>query len=262
VATIAEMINHTRLDCVIGATSGMRQAVAQAIHHASHRQAFGRRLVDQPLMTAVLADLAVESEAATLTMLRLAHAYDGGADPSEAAFRRVATAVAKYWVCRRHPMLVAEALECLGGNGYVEESIMPRLLRESPLNGIWEGSGNVICLDVLRAMRRSPESSAVFINELRLAAGADRHLDAAVGSLERTREAAAGAEAVEAGSRRIVEQMALCLQGSLLVRYSPSAVADAFCATRLDPAERGLAFGTWPSGLDPASVVARARPAA
>jgi putative acyl-CoA dehydrogenase len=264
VATIAEMVNRTRLDCVIGAASGMRQAVAQAIHHAGHRRAFGRLLVDQPLMTAVLADLAVESEAATLTMLRLAHAYDSGTDPAEVAFRRLATAVGKYWVCRRHPTVAAEALECLGGNGYVEDSIMPRLFRESPLNGIWEGSGNVMCLDVLRAMRRSPESLAVFVNELRLGAGADRHLDAAVAGLERMLAGVADAEtaAVEAGARRIVERMALCLQGSLLVRYSPPAVADAFCATRLSPGEAGLAFGTLPAGLDPAGVVARARPLA
>ncbi|MGH9061041.1 MAG: acyl-CoA dehydrogenase family protein, partial [Acidimicrobiales bacterium] len=173
VRTILEMVNHTRLDCVIGAASGMRQAVAQAVHHAAHRSAFGSALIDQPLMANVLADLAVESEAATVTMLRLARAYDQTAgDAHEAAFRRLGTAVAKYWTCKRQPAFVAEALECLGGNGYVEESIMPRLFRESPLNGIWEGSGNVICLDVLRAMAREPTSVEAFLAEVSLAGGA------------------------------------------------------------------------------------------
>jgi putative acyl-CoA dehydrogenase len=197
-------------------------------------------------------------------MLRLAGAYDRGDDPAEAAFRRLATAVAKYWICKRQPVLVAEALECLGGNGYVEESIMPRLLRESPLNGIWEGSGNVICLDVLRAMRRSPASVAAFLDEVRLAAGADARLDAAVGRLEGLLSSLAAGDvapgAAEAGARRVVEQMALCLQGALVVRFSPAAVADAFCASRLSPGAAGLAFGTLPADVDARAVVERARP--
>src|SRR5207302_8229190 len=167
-------------DCVIGAAAGMRQAVAQATHHAAHRTAFGRLLVDQPLMVNVLADLAVESEAATVTMTRLAAAYDAAAagDEREAAFKRLATAVVKYWVCKRQPPHAAEALECLGGNGYVEDSAMARTYREAPLNSIWEGSGNVICLDVLRAMAREAETAPALLDELRLAKGGDRRLDA------------------------------------------------------------------------------------
>ena len=255
VATIIEMVNHTRLDCVIGSASGMRQAIAQASHHAAHRQAFGRDLVDQPLMTAVLADLAVESEGATVTMLRLAGAYDRAAtDPAEAAFRRLATAVMKYWVCKRQPPMVAEALECLGGNGYVEESILPRLFRESPLNGIWEGSGNVICLDVLRAMGRQPESVTAFFDEVEKAGGGDRRLDSAVAAVK-----VEVPQATEAGARRLVERMALVLQGSLLVRFGHPAVADAFCASRLG-GDSGRAFGTLPPGLDVGTIVDRARP--
>jgi putative acyl-CoA dehydrogenase len=254
VRTIIEMVNHTRLDCTIGAAATMRQAFAQAAHHAAHRTAFGKLLVDQPLMANVLADLAVESEAATMTMMRLARAYDTG----ESAFARLATAVAKYWVCKRAPVFVAEALECLGGNGYVEESIMPRLFRESPLNGIWEGSGNVICLDVLRAMLRQPASLDAFRAELALAAGADARFDAFVARLEA--ELADVAD-IEARARRIVERMVLALQGSLLLRFGDAAVADAFCASRLG-GEWGVAFGTLPSGLRLDAVVERARPKA
>jgi putative acyl-CoA dehydrogenase len=258
VATVIEMVNHTRLDCAIGAASGMRQAVAQATHHAAHRAAFGSTLTDQPLMRAVLADLSIESEAATLTMLRLAGAFDraAGGDRSEAAFRRLATAVGKYWLCKRHPAVAAEALECLGGNGYVEESILPRLFRESPLNGIWEGSGNVICLDVLRAAARSAESVEVFLAELDASAGADRRLDEAV---RRLRREIADPHALESRARRVVEAMALALQGSLLVRYGDPAVADAFCASRL-AGDWGRAFGTLPASVDNRTIVERARP--
>ena len=178
--TILEMVNHTRLDCVLGSAALMRRAVAEATHHAAHRAAFGRLLADQPLMQNVLADLCVESEAATVTALRLARAYDEADGP----FRRLATAVAKFWVCKRTPPLVAEALECLGGNGYVEESQLPRLFRESPLNSIWEGSGNVNALDVLRALAREPETAEAFLAEVRLAAGTDARLDAAIVELE------------------------------------------------------------------------------
>ena len=258
VPTIIEMVNHTRLDCVIGAAAGMRQAVAQATHHAAHRTAFGRLLVDQPLMVNVLADLAVESEAATVTMTRLAAAYDAAAagDEREAAFKRLATAVVKYWVCKRQPPHAAEALECLGGNGYVEDSIMPRLFRESPLNGIWEGSGNVICLDVLRAIRREPVSLEAFLDEVALAGGADHRLDEARRCLEAE---LADLDGIEARGRRVVEAMALLLQASLLVRHSPAAVADAFCASRL-AGDSGRAFGTLPPGADGRAIVARARP--
>jgi putative acyl-CoA dehydrogenase len=243
---------------VIGAAAGMRQAVAQATHHAAHRTAFGRLLVEQPLMVNVLADLAVESEAATVTMSRLAASYDAAAagDEREAAFKRLATAVVKYWVCKRQPSHAAEALECLGGNGYVEDSIMPRLFRESPLNGIWEGSGNVICLDVLRAIRREPASLEAFLDEVGLAGGADHRLDAARRWLETE---LADLDHIEVRGRRVVERMALLLQASLLVRHSPSAVADAFCASRL-AGDSGRAFGTLPPGADGRAIVARARP--
>ncbi len=266
VPTIIEMVNHTRLDCVIGSASGMRQAVAQATHHAAHRRAFGRRLADQPLMAAVLADLCVESDAATMTAMRLAGAYDRAeGDSAQAAFARLATAVAKFWVCKRQPPVVAEALECLGGNGYVEESILPRLFRESPLNGIWEGSGNVICLDVLRAMARQPQSVTAFLDELTAAAGADRRLDAAVAGLRRRlSELLSHSDAVEgaeARARMVVEQMAVTLQGSLLVRHGHPAVADAFCAARLG-GDGGRTFGSLPSGLDVRAIVERATPKA
>jgi putative acyl-CoA dehydrogenase len=257
VATIIEMVNHTRLDCVIGAAAGMRQALAQATHHCAHRSAFGRRLVDQPLMAGVLADLAVEAEAATTTMLRLGAAYDRADDDEhEARFRRLGTAVAKYWLCKRHPTMAAEALECLGGNGYVEESMMPRLFRESPLNGIWEGSGNVICLDVLRSMARQPESVEAFFVELACAQGVDHRLDAAVADLRRQ---LARRDNLEARARRIVETMALVLQGALLVRYGHPAIADAFCASRLG-GDWGRAFGTLPTGVDFGAILARATP--
>ncbi|HYI62485.1 MAG TPA: acyl-CoA dehydrogenase family protein [Acidimicrobiales bacterium] len=247
------MVNHTRLDCVIGVTGQMRAGLSQAVHHSRHRSAFGRRLADQPLMANVLADLAVESEAATTTMLRLAGAYDRG----EGAFARIATAVAKYWICKRAPMVTAEALECLGGAGYVEESPMPRLFRESPLNGIWEGSGNVMCLDVLRAAAREPESVEALLAELDLAQGADPRLDRAVADLHAE---LADLEGMEGRARRIVERAALALQGSLLVRHAPGPVADAFCASRL-AGDGGLALGTLPPGVDTGAIVARAWPA-
>lgn len=255
VRTIIAMVNHTRLDCTIGAASGMRQALAQATHHAAHRRAFGTDLIDQPLMANVLADLAVESEAATLTMLRLAAAYDA-ADPGEASFRRLATAVCKYWLCKRQPVFVAEALECLGGNGYVEESIMPRLLRESPLNGIWEGSGNVICLDVLRAMAKQPESLDAFRDELATAAGLDNRFDRWIAELDTE---LADLDAVEGRARRVVEHMALALQASLLLRRGHHAVAEAFCASRLG-GDWGRALGTLPAGLELGTIIERARP--
>jgi putative acyl-CoA dehydrogenase len=243
------MVNHTRLDCVLGSTALMRRAVAEATHHTAHRAAFGRLLADQPLMQNVLADLCVESEAATVTALRLARAYDEADGP----FRRIATAVAKFWICKRTPPLVAEALECLGGNGFVEESQLPRFYRESPLNSIWEGSGNVNALDVLRALGREPETAEAFLAEVRLGSGADARLDAAIGRLEREL-----AEPEEQGARRLLETLATALQGSLLVRHGAPEVADAFCASRLE--SRGGIFGTLPAGLDLAAIAERHRP--
>jgi putative acyl-CoA dehydrogenase len=250
IATIMEMVVHTRLDCVLGSLGLMRRAVAEATHHAAHRRAFGRRLIEQPLMTNVLADLCVDAEAATVLALRLARAYDEDA----VAFRRLATSVAKYWVCKATPPLVAEALECIGGNGYVEESVLPRLFRESPLNSIWEGAGNVQALDVLRAVERQPESLEAVLAEVDAAVGADARFDAAVSLLRaELAEAADGAN-----GRRLVERLALCLSGALLLR-ADSPVAEAFCATRL-AGEGGRAYGTLPRGLDAAAVVERHLP--
>ncbi|HSV67672.1 MAG TPA: acyl-CoA dehydrogenase family protein [Mycobacteriales bacterium] len=258
VPTIIEMVQMTRLDCVIGSAAGMRAALAQAIHHATYRSAFGGPLRDKPLMRNVLADLAVETEAATVLLLRLAAAVDGreSSDPTERVFGRIATAVGKFWVCKRGPVVVAEALECLGGNGYVEESGLPRLYREAPLNGIWEGSGNVIALDLLRAVDRQPESVDVLLAEIDLAASADARLDAAAKRL-RAQLSARGDLLLRA--RRVAELMALCLQGSLLVRFAPSYVADAFCASRLD-GDWGHVLGTLPPNIDDRAIVRRAAP--
>jgi putative acyl-CoA dehydrogenase len=265
VATIITMVNHTRLDCVIGSSAGMRAALVQALHHTANRSAFGRRLAEQPLMQQVLADLAIESEAATILMLRLARAYDAVATTdasaaSEASFRRLATAVAKYWVCKRQPVMVVEALECLGGAGYVKESGLPRLFRESPLNGIWEGSGNVIALDVLRAVGREPGALDVVRDEILLASGADARLDRAVTDLDAALvELAATGPDAQRQARRLTERLALALQASLLVRHSTPAVADAFCATRLG-GDHGVTFGTLPAGVDTAAILAHAWP--
>jgi putative acyl-CoA dehydrogenase len=259
VRTIIEMVNHTRLDCVIGGATGMRAGVAQAIHHASHRSVFGRELSEQPLMRNVLADLAVESEAATVSAMRLARAYDEAiAGEEEAAnLKRIANAVLKYWICKRAPMHAGEALECLGGNGYVEESGMPRLFRESPLNSIWEGSGNVQCLDVLRAMIKSPASLEAFFAEVQEGAVSEPRLDAYAKAL---RDQIPGdLETIEVRARRVVEKMALALQASLLVRYGDEAVADAFCASRLS-GDWGQAFGTLSPGTDFGRIIRRHSP--
>jgi putative acyl-CoA dehydrogenase len=251
VPVIIEMVNYTRLDCVLGSTGLMRAALAQAVHHCSHRAAFGKELVDQPLMRNVLGDLAVESEAATLTAMRLARACDEG-DP----FKRLGLAVSKYWICKSAVWHVAEALECLGGNGYVELSGMPRMYREVPLNSIWEGSGNVNCLDVLRAMVRSPEAVEAFFAEVDSASGAEPRLDAYARSI---REELTDLEEIEFRARRIVESMAVALQASVLVRHGDPAVADAFCATRL-AGDRGRALGTLPRGTDVGRIIERHRP--
>lgn len=257
VRTIIEMVAATRLDCVLGSAGLMRQAVAQAVHHCTYREAFGGRLVDKPLMRNVLADIALESEAATVLALRLAAAYDDGGE-QERALLRLAVPAAKYWVTKRCAPLAVEASECLGGNGYVEESGMPRLVRESPLNSVWEGAGNVQALDVLRAMQREPQALNAFLLEVGKARGADHRLDGAVKDLLTE---LADLEGAEGRARMLVERFALVLQGSLLVRYAPSGVADAFCASRLG-GDWGSAFGTLPRGLDLASVVERARPVA
>ncbi|MGY6652987.1 acyl-CoA dehydrogenase family protein [Amycolatopsis sp. TRM77291] len=254
VRTIIEMVNNTRLDCAVGSASGMRYGAVRAVHHARHRRAFGAKLVDQPLMGNVLADLVVESEAATTVGMRLASATDRPEDEQEQAFRRLGLAVTKYWVCKRGPSHAVEALECLGGNGYVEESGMPRLYREAPLMSIWEGSGNVAALDALRAMAKQPESVAAYFTEVEQAAGADARLDDAVGRL---RKELSDLSDIEYRARRLVESMALVLQGSLLVRHGTPAVADAFCASRLG-GDWGVAFGTLPSGVDTRAIIARA----
>jgi putative acyl-CoA dehydrogenase len=254
VATIIKMVNHTRLDCVIGVTGQMRAGLTQAIHHTRHRSAFGKLLIDQPLMRQVLADLAIESEAATLTMLRLAAAYDAGDD----IFSRLATAVGKYWCCKRTPMFAAEALECFGGNGFVETGPMARLFRESPLNGIWEGSGNVIALDVLRAITREPDSLTALLTEIETATGADSRFDRYVADLH-AELAQLGDGDPQARARRLTERLALALQGSLLLRHSIDAVADAFCGSRLAGAG-GLMFGALPEGVDAKPILERAWP--
>ncbi|WP_354388978.1 acyl-CoA dehydrogenase family protein [Streptomyces atratus] len=257
VRTIIEMVAATRLDCVLGSAALMRQAVAQAIHHCTYRSAFGGVLIEKPLMRNVLADLALESEAATVLALRLAAAYDADTE-TERAFLRIAVPTAKYWVTKRCTPLAGEALECLGGNGYVEESGMPRLLREAPLNSIWEGSGNVQALDVLRALQREPQALNAFLQEVGRARGADHRLD---GAIKDMLTELADLNGIEARARRLVERMALVLQGSLLVRWAPPEVADAFCASRLG-GDWGSAFGTLPHSLDLASIVERARPVA
>ena len=252
IPTIIDMANYTRLDCCIGSSALMRQAVTQAVHHAGHRTAFQRRLIDQPLMSNVLADLAVECEAATVLSMRLARAYDESDEISQ-VFRRVGTPAAKFWICKRTPYVAYEAMEVLGGSGYIEESVLPRLYREAPVNSIWEGSGNVMCLDVLRAIERTPNAAEVLRHELeeagdpRLKGFAER-LAHRLRSPDRNDETQA---------RALVRELVLALQAALLVKHSPVAVADAFCASRLT-AESGGAFGLLPRGLDLRAITQRA----
>jgi putative acyl-CoA dehydrogenase len=263
VNAIIRMVNHTRLDCLLGSAGGIRRGVVEAIHHARHRSAFGARLVDQPAMQNVLADLAIESEAATAGALRVASSYDR----DEPAFRRFATAVMKYHVCKRAVAHAGESLECLGGNGYVEDSGLPLLYRDAPLLGIWEGSGNVAALDVLRALIKEPAGLPAFMDECRLAQGADRRLDAHLDAVERRvagllgdGDAPAAAQRLfdsQFSARRIVEDLGFGLQASLLVRHSTPAVADAFCAARLG-SDSGRAYGTLPVGVDASAIVDRA----
>jgi putative acyl-CoA dehydrogenase len=255
VPAIIRMVNHTRLDCLLGATTSMRRGVVEAINHARHRMAFGNLLCDQPAMMNVLADLALESEATTVAAMRVARAYDEG---SEAApFRRFGTAVMKYWACKRAAGHAAESLECLGGNGFVEDSGMPLLYRDAPLGSIWEGSGNVAALDVLRAIVKEPDGLPAFLGECELAAGGDARLDEHLkGVRSRAQDAFAGGDP-QFEARRIVEELALALQASLLVRYSPPAVSDAFCAARLN-GEGGRVYGTLPGGTDARAIIERA----
>ena len=269
VATIIEMVSATRLDCVLGSAAAIRQALVAAAHHAAFRKSFGVNLDAHPLMASVLADLALESEAATTLAMRLAGAADRAArgDESEAALLRLALPAAKYWVCKRVPAVAAEALECLGGNGYVEESGLPRLYRDAPLNSVWEGSGNVTALDVLRALTRSPGSADALLAEIDLAAGADRRLDAAAACLRGELRAAAAAGPAQAQylARRLAGLITVTVQAALLARHSPAAVSDAFCASRLGPAAAGgpggpaAPFGMLPDGVDSSAVLDRAR---
>ena len=256
VQTIIEMVNHTRLDCATASAALMRQALVQALHHAVHRTAFGKLLIEQPLMRNVLTDLAIESEAATLLMVRLAGSFDRRHnDERERAFCRIATAIAKYWLCKRSPVHVGEALECLGGNGYVEESIMPRLYREAPLYSIWEGSGNVICLDVLRALAKEPGAGEALIAELKSTAGADKRLDAWVASLQQRLHSQPGNGSShgygthEYAARELTEKLVLGLQASLMLRHSSPEMAEAFIASRI-AGEYGRNFGTLPPGIN------------
>ena len=257
VPTIIEMANHTRLDCVLGSAGSMRQALNEAFNHCTHRIAFGRPLYEQPLMRNVLADLAIESQAATLLAIRLARAFDRqSAVETEGPFRRMVTAAAKYFICKRTPTFVFEAMECLGGAGYVEESPLPRLFRETPLNSIWEGSGNVMCLDVLRAMSKDQRSFTAVLDEIKLGLGQDQRLDQYIATFE---SELGRFDDIEVQARRFVERLILALQGSLLVRYGNKAVADAFCATRI-AGDWGRTMGTLPGKVDFTAILNAAKP--
>jgi putative acyl-CoA dehydrogenase len=258
VPTIVEMATYTRLDCALGTAALMRQAVAQAMHHASHRAAFGKRLIEQPLMKNVLADLAIESEAATALVMRLARAFDAQTDETESELRRLMTPAVKYWICKRGPPLAAEAMEVLGGNGYVEESVMPRLYREMPLNSIWEGSGNVMCLDVLRVASRESRAFEIYFAEVEKAKGGDTRLDGFVARLKKELAAPDNREHI---ARRLTEALALGMQGALLVKHAPQAVADAFCASRI-ARDCGGAFGTLAADMQTDAIIKRAWPIA
>jgi putative acyl-CoA dehydrogenase len=257
IAAIMEMVRHTRLDCALGSAASMRKAVAEATHHAAHRWAFGRLLIDQPLMRNVLADLCLESEAATALALRLAHAFDRSPeDAREQKFARIATAIAKYWITKRAPAVVVEALECLGGNGYVEESPLPRLYRDAPLNSLWEGAGNVQCLDVLRAMHKDPGTVEALQQEIASTCGFNSIFDRFARNLILAKQMRADAEF---GARWSVEKMALALQAAALIRSGNQRIADAFCSARLTDS-LGLVFGTLRSNDCVALLLERAQP--
>jgi putative acyl-CoA dehydrogenase len=254
IATILEMAHHTRLDCAIAPAAYMRSALAQALWHTAHRSAFGKRLIEQPLMRHVLADLAIESEAATALAFRVARSFDAAVASEEAAlFSRIATPVAKYYLNKCVVGHVAECMECHGGAGYVEEWPIARLYRQAPLNGIWEGSGNVICLDVLRAMTREPRALEAFVAELERAQGTNRQFDAALDALKSSL-----GSVDEKDARRLVEAMAVALQAALLVQHAPAAISDAFCATRLG--SRAIAYGAMSAAIDTDAIISRAMP--
>jgi putative acyl-CoA dehydrogenase len=256
VRTIIDMVHHTRLDCVLAPAAYMRQALANALWHTAHRTAFEKKLIDQPLMRAVLADLAVESEAATALTFRIAQSFDDSANDERAAlFSRIATPIGKYWINKRVVNFVYECMEAHGGAGYIEEGVMPRIYRQSPLNSIWEGSGNVICLDVLRAMSRDPDSVAALLEELELARGGNAHFHRALVRIKDW----LSAPIAESAARRLVEDLALALQASLLVRHAPSGVSDAFCATRLAD-HPSLAYGAIDANIDSDAILTRAIP--
>jgi putative acyl-CoA dehydrogenase len=249
------MAHLTRVECALGSAALMRQAVVQSIHHATHRHAFQRALVDQPIMQNVLADLALESEAAMWLAFRNAAALDASArDPGERLLARIATPVAKYYNCKRAPAVAVEALEVHGGNGFVEDHMMARLYREAPLNGVWEGAGNVICLDVIRALSKEPEAAEALLGEIGRAEGGHQALDAALAGL---RDKLAKPGSLEHEARRVVETLAVALAASLLIRHAPSVVAEAWCAARLADA-RFAAFGTLPPGTDQRAIIERA----
>ena len=256
VSVIIEMVNLTRLDCALGSATSMRMGLTRAIYHTQHRKAFGDYLIDQPLMRNVLADLAVEAEAATIVAMRMAGATDAAlrGDDREALLRRVGLAASKYWVCKRSSTHAAEAMECLGGNGYIEDSLMPRLYREAPLMGIWEGSGNISALDTLRAIATHPKSLDALFDELDPAAEQDRRLGAHVDALK---VQLADLDSAQFRARKVAEDVCLALQGALLVRDGHPAVAEAFLASRIDGVWGG-AFGTLPAGLDIAPILERA----
>jgi len=255
VATIIRMVAMTRFDCMVGSSAGMRQALVQACHHASQRAAFGKLLCDQPLMQNVLADLALEQEAALQMTMRIAGALDRGDSEYERELVRIGTALGKYWICKRTPGHAYEAMECIGGSGVMEECIMPRLFRESPVNAIWEGSGNVQCLDLLRIMQKNPRSLQVLLEEIRLGRGGNTELDRYIALLE---SELADLNQMEFRARSLVEKLALALQGSLLVRQAPTTVADAFCASRLAADRSGHLYGGLPVGTDCRAILERA----
>jgi len=255
VRTIIDMVQHTRLDCLVGSAGGMRAALTQALWHTAHRSAFQKKLIDQPAMRSVLADLALESEAATALAFRIARSFDrAGSDESEAAFMRLATPIAKYWICKRQPGFVYEALECLGGAGFVEESIMPRYFRGSPLNAIWEGSGNVIALDILRALQREPDSLEAVLTEATAAKGRNTHYDKHLHLLEDWFKPGALNEGT---ARAFAEDMALALEGAALATVAPDAVFNGFCNARLDQDNRSLAYGALTATIDQAAIIER-----
>ena len=257
VANIMEMVRHTRLDCAVGSAATLRRAVAESLHHCAHRKAFGKLLIEQPLMQNLLADLSLESEAATAFAFRLARGFDESKSNEEArAFTRIATAIGKFWICKRAVFAVAEAMEILGGNGYVEESVLPRLYRDVPVNSIWEGSGNVQCLDVLRSINKEPQSVEALLNEIKSASGADKNFDNFVGSVEKE---LLDVNNLEFRARRVVEKLALALQAAVLLKTAPNFVSDAFCNSRLSE-DNGLSFGTLPVGVEVEKIIERSIP--